>query len=272
MIWKMKRPIRYRPCKSFIHPDFDLSLDLPPNDIALVQVEEDLNVESSVLFAGDNAEFFGVLGHIAGWGAIEYNNAFDALYPTLLQEAAVPLVSNEVCNSPESYDGIIADSHVCAGFEEGGIDACAGDSGGPLYLDIDGIQTQVGITSFGIGCGLPNFYGIYTSVSHQIAWLNEFIDTPFQSPDLVAERMDEEAEVTGASAGDTDDDDSFLGATLAPGLWVLLGLLYCPHPRYGTRRCCAWHYINSDRISSKLVCRISRPLTRYTTYSQIFTE
>ena len=210
-----------------VHPDFDLSLELPPNDIALVELEEDLTVDIAVLFTGDNEQYFGTTGHIAGWGATEYNNAFDARYPTLLQEAGVPLVSNEECNSPESYDGIIADSHVCAGFEEGGIDACAGDSGGPLFLDIDSVQTQVGITSFGIGCGLPNFYGIYTSVSHQIEWLSQYIETPFQSPELVEERIDEELaaeeSINDNSNDDDDDDDSFLGATLAPGLFVLLG-------------------------------------------------
>lgn len=40
-------------------------------------------------------------------------------------------------------------------YHPGGVDACQGDSGGPLITFKDGVETQVGIVSWGEGCALP---------------------------------------------------------------------------------------------------------------------
>lgn len=42
----------------------------------------------------------------------------------VLQEARVPIISNEVCNSPDFYRNQIKPKMFCAGYPEGGIDAC----------------------------------------------------------------------------------------------------------------------------------------------------
>ncbi|GIX97354.1 hypothetical protein CEXT_284041, partial [Caerostris extrusa] len=61
-------------------------------------------------------------------------------------------------------------------------DTCQGDSGGPLMqsqLNDDGYiyWTQVGIVSWGIGCGLPNTYGYYTHVQRLVEWITNTIDS-----------------------------------------------------------------------------------------------
>ena len=49
-------------------------------------------------------------------------------------------------------------------FSKGGLDACQGDSGGPLFvLPVDGNVAEVqqlGVVSWGRGCGLADYPGI----------------------------------------------------------------------------------------------------------------
>lgn len=52
-------------------------------------------------------------------------------------------------------------------------DTCDGDSGGPVTaIGADRVTRIVGITSWGRGCGLPNYPGIYTRVTAVVAWVN----------------------------------------------------------------------------------------------------
>ena len=44
-------------------------------------------------------------------------------------------------------------------------EACDGDSGGPMFATLAGKRYQVGITSFGRGCGARGYPGVYTEVS-----------------------------------------------------------------------------------------------------------
>lgn len=161
----------------FIHPQFDTGGGTLQNDIALLELANVVSAPAIHLFDGDPETFNDTLGFIAGWGATGVNpSSGSGIYPNLLQDASVPIVPLERCNSAESYQGGILDTQVCAGYREGGIDSCVGDSGGPLFIIQNGEQVQVGITSFGNGCGLPNFYGVYTNISAYRGWVSNYVD------------------------------------------------------------------------------------------------
>jgi secreted trypsin-like serine protease len=158
----------------FVHPQYNVAGGMMNNDIALLELANVVTAPATTLFDGDTETFNDTLAFIAGWGALDQVNGSE-VYPNLLQDASVPLVSLARCNSSESYQGGILNTQVCAGFREGGIDSCVGDSGGPLYLIQNGEQVQVGITSFGNECGLPNFYGVYTNISAHKTWINGYV-------------------------------------------------------------------------------------------------
>jgi secreted trypsin-like serine protease len=109
--------------------------------------------------------------HITGWGKTESQTD-----SAVLQKTTVPYVSREICNAEISYGGMITETMFCAGFKEGGKDACHGDSGGPLvYLGDDGNFVQGGIVAWGKGCALENYYGVYTNLAHFYNWIMGYI-------------------------------------------------------------------------------------------------
>ncbi|MFT5046088.1 MAG: secreted trypsin-like serine protease [Porticoccaceae bacterium] len=209
-----------------VHPDYNDTLDLPPFDIALLELGSAINAPIVSLFAGDTADYYGFTSYIVGWGATHFVNESNAIYPSQLQDAAVPIVLLSICNSIVSYQGLVTHRQVCAGFIDGGVDACVGDSGGPLFMFENGTIKQMGITSFGNGCALANFYGIYTSVTHLLPWLYNYIDVPFQTPELITQ-LDAGETIVEPGAGpvtSTERKGRFFGA-IHP--WSGFGLLIC---------------------------------------------
>ncbi|XP_035383035.1 enteropeptidase [Electrophorus electricus] len=105
---------------------------------------------------------------IAGWGYLTEGGSV----ANILQQAVLPILSRAQCQEwlPE-YD--ITERMVCAGYAEGGIDSCKGDSGGPLMCEEDNHWVLVGVTAFGKGCGQPQRPGAYARVSQFTDWVLE---------------------------------------------------------------------------------------------------
>ncbi|KAI4470792.1 tryptase-related [Holotrichia oblita] len=71
----------------------------------------------------------------------------------------------------------IQGGQICAGHEQGGVDACWADSGGPLMVQSHGQAMIVGVVSTGIGCARPLLPGIYTRISEYIPWIRSTLDS-----------------------------------------------------------------------------------------------
>ena len=68
---------------------------------------------------------------------------------------------------------------------KGGIDSCQGDSGGPIIQIINDAPRQVGVISWGVGCGRVGYYGVYADIRNVIGWIKEaagFMKHPLYKP------------------------------------------------------------------------------------------
>lgn len=103
---------------------------------------------------------------VTGWGDTDPNTGGGCCFPIRLRKVTVPIASTVDCNDIDSYNGGITSRMFCAGFEAGGKDSCQGDSGGPIARKrADGKRVLTGVVSWGTGCALPEFFGVYTRIT-----------------------------------------------------------------------------------------------------------
>jgi len=100
-----------------------------------------------------------------GWGTTASNGNTS---PTLRQ-VQVPFVTTATCNQQYGAGSITA-RMLCAG--RAGKDACQGDSGGPFVRQgTNGRWYLYGVTSWGNGCALANYAGVYARVTQFCTWI-----------------------------------------------------------------------------------------------------
>ena len=64
---------------------------------------------------------------------------------------------------------------ICAGYSNGGNDACQGSIGDPLFTSQNDQFILYGIASFGVGCPSSELPGVYTRVDSYLGWINQQI-------------------------------------------------------------------------------------------------
>uniref|UniRef100_A0A7S4SHM3 Peptidase S1 domain-containing protein n=1 Tax=Ditylum brightwellii TaxID=49249 RepID=A0A7S4SHM3_9STRA len=89
-----------------------------------------------------------------------------------LLKVEVPYQLKEDCSSKFGLGPFHADSMLCAGGGE--TDACKGDSGGPLLYDDKEEFVQIGVVSWGRGCGSGN-PAVYADVTEERAWIEKIV-------------------------------------------------------------------------------------------------
>jgi secreted trypsin-like serine protease len=160
--------------------------DTANNDVAVIKLKDKVTGISAgkrariIASTVEEREFLqqGTEAFVTGWGNMDPGGEpGEEIFPTELHEVQVPIITRKTCNAPVSFDGAVTTRMMCAGLAEGGQDACQGDSGGPLVVpDTDGKpRVQVGVVSWGIGCALPDLYGVYARLATLGAWVKETI-------------------------------------------------------------------------------------------------
>lgn len=144
------------------------------NDLALVYLDRPVQAAAYAVLNGMSTraqEADGSSAMVFGWGSTETSG--DAMSP-VLRGAAVPLVDLARCQ--QTYGAsLITANNICAG--AAGKDACTGDSGGPLLAEYASGIAQVGITSWGAGCGVAGEFGVYTRVAPYLPWITQMMKT-----------------------------------------------------------------------------------------------
>jgi secreted trypsin-like serine protease len=117
------------------------------------------------------ADTVGARPVVYGWGMTNNTGPED-----VFQEVTVPVLGDAYCVSayPKKgrTDGFTTRGEICAGYKEGGKDACSGDSGGPLVLN----GQLFGVVSWGDDCAVAGKPGVYAEVATYASELQAQID------------------------------------------------------------------------------------------------
>jgi len=170
--------------KEIVHPLYGESEDTATHDYMLLFLKEPvtsrnytveyIKLNSNPLIPA-SADPVTVVGHgVTEQDSLELSN--------LLLEVEVSVISNEECKE-NSYEELTDDMLCAADPNE---DSCQGDSGGPLFIagnHPNGAEDiQVGIVSWGYGCAMEHFPGVYSRISEGYEWIRRQVCTNSGSP------------------------------------------------------------------------------------------
>ncbi|KAL4970115.1 serine protease [Aspergillus stella-maris] len=154
------------------HPEYDAAT--VANDIAVLRLAQSLEFGSTIApvqlpSSESDTPATGDRCSVTGWGATSEGGSL----PSLLNVVYLNIIAHKECVEGYADRNPVDDNMICAGALGGGKDACQGDSGGPLVDTASG--KQVGIVSWGFGCGRPGHDGVYASTAAYLGWIQEAV-------------------------------------------------------------------------------------------------
>lgn len=173
--------------KAIAHPKYNQKT--MANDIAILELDkpiytiEPVPLHKKPFTANEN---FG--NHkeamVLGWGTI--NTKTEAM-SDVLQLGKVNLVNRNSCKRKYSYSkSEIKAGMFCAIGKKQGTDACQGDSGGPLF--VSSLGEQVGVVSWGNGCGEESAPGVYADIGTYYAWIDGIAKLDLNKPNVATQK------------------------------------------------------------------------------------
>jgi secreted trypsin-like serine protease len=156
--------------RAILHPNYQKPDS--SNDIALLELEDAFtlnNYVNVICLPKLTDNFEGKRCAVSGYG---YTSSDYEVVSKKLLKAKVPIISLQTCQASlcdKTYT--VYNTNLCAGYPQGGKDACEGDSGGPLQCKNKKRYVLAGIVSYGYMCGEANSPGVYTKVSDYLDWI-----------------------------------------------------------------------------------------------------
>lgn len=143
------------------------------NDLSLVFLNSKLTFTwrvAPICLTPNDLTYFKEQALVMGWGQTSEGDK-ESSSPVLLQ-AKVKVIGMSLCRVLYGFESVDVTAKMLCALGENA-DGCQGDSGGPLVWrdDATGRYFQVGVTSWGIGCGNPEYPGVYVKLNKYLDWI-----------------------------------------------------------------------------------------------------
>ena len=170
-IYNYAKSSEYKLNSVIVNPGYDDNDQ--ENDIALINTKKAMSTTPMAYGGSASVPALGTSTRVFGLGLTSMpGNLANSLRVGSVIDLAGPTGN---CGSyGSSYDPA---TMLCAGVPSSRVDACKGDSGGPLTAWA-GRRTLVGIVSWGYGCASEGFPGVYTRVSTYADWIGQNTGVP----------------------------------------------------------------------------------------------
>ncbi|KAH8337882.1 hypothetical protein KR067_008403 [Drosophila pandora] len=160
-----------------VHPGYDDDDDTGcrKNDIGLLELDRNAVLNDFVAPAclPPSSGNENLLVTAAGWGATaETGPSSSHLKKVTLERFGETLCSERIKQK------IDIRTQLCAGSRTGNSDTCYGDSGGPVFVQHPRyacLKQIIGITSYGIVCGVQGMPSVYTRVHLYTDWIENIV-------------------------------------------------------------------------------------------------
>jgi len=162
--------------KILVHPQFNW----PNFDVALIELKESI-LDVTPISLNQNTQISELANQsatVVGWGLIDELGKTES---PILRKVTLPLVSRKTCEADpyvQKRKWSIGPDMLCARTELGKKASCGGDSGGPLFQQLNGAFVQIGIVSWGSACNPSNLghqaeIEGYSDVSAAFDWIHQ---------------------------------------------------------------------------------------------------
>ncbi|KAJ0397581.1 hypothetical protein ATCC90586_005145 [Pythium insidiosum] len=160
---------RIQVVKQTRHPQYNGNTN--SNDFLILELAKEATKATPVALSS-GAPAVGTTATTAGWGTTSSGGS----QSNVLLAVNVPVVDQATCAKVLKVDGTM----LCAG-GRANQDSCQGDSGGPLTAQVSGREALIGVVSWGNGCGLAGYPGVYARVSTAKGWIDSALGSSYKA-------------------------------------------------------------------------------------------